>query len=41
MVRFGCGVDIKTSDYQAKINRMVGTFLREISVNFIVIGQRH
>ena len=42
MVRFfGCGVDIKTSDCQAKIKRMEGSILREISVNLIVIGQRH
>ena len=40
MVRFfGCGVDIKTSDYQAKIKRMEGSILREISVNLIVIAQ--
>ena len=38
---FGCDVEIKTSDYQVKLKRMEGTFLSEISVNFIVIGQRH
>ena len=38
---FGCGVDIKTRDYQARIKRMEGSILREISVNLIVIGQGH
>ena len=38
---FGCGVDIKTRDYQARIKRIEGSILREISVNRIVIGQGH
>ena len=38
---FGCGVDIKTRDYQARIKRIEGSILREISVNLIVIGQGH
>ena len=34
MVRFfGCGVDIKTSEYQAKIKRMEGSIVVQISVN--------
>ena len=43
MVRFLWlrGVDIKTSDYQAKIKRMEGSILSDISVNLIVIGQGH
>ena len=42
MVRFfGCGVDIKTSDYQAKIKRKEGSILGEIPVNVIVIGEGH
>ena len=35
------GVQIKTSDNEAKIKRMEGSTLREISVNLIVIGQGH
>ena len=38
---FGCGVDIKTRDYQARIKRMEGSILSEISVHLIVIGQGH
>ena len=34
-------VDIKTRDYQARIKRMEGSILRQISVNLIVIGQGH
>ena len=29
------------SNYQAKFKHVAGTFLKEISINFIVIGQRH
>ena len=36
-----CGVDLKTSDNQAKIKHMEGLILREISVNNMVIGQGH
>ena len=35
---FGCS--IKASNYQAKFKHVAGTFLREISINFIVNGQR-
>ena len=31
----------KNEQSSGKIKRMEGMFLREISVNFIVIGQRH
>ena len=31
---------IKASNYQAKFKHVAGTFLREISINFIVNGQR-
>ena len=38
---FGFRIHIKVSNFQAKIKHVEGTFLREITLNFIVIGQRH